>query len=376
VKIALLTRSLDRGGAERQLCLLAGALKQRGHDVSVLTFYPGGALAADLAAVGVARIALEKHGRWDLLGFFSRLLSWLRRERPDLIYSFMPTANLTATAAQLLLPWLKIVWGIRAARLDLAAYDTVSGMAYRLELALRHRADAIIANSAAGLTPFLDHGYPPQSAAMIPNGIDTQRFARDGAGRERLRKEWRVADDAPLIGIVARIDPQKDQATFLQAAKTITLQRPDARFIVVGSGSPALTQSLQVMARDAGLEGKLTWAAARDDMPAVYSALDCLVLSSAFGEGFPNVLAEAQACCTACIATDIGESRRALDDPTRIVPPRDPTALAAAVLHVLAEEAQDPMRGAARRARMERDFSVDRLAERTEAILSAVTQRH
>jgi glycosyltransferase involved in cell wall biosynthesis len=372
MKIALLTRSLDRGGAERQLCLLAGTLRQRGHDVKVLTFYPGGALASDLAACGVTRIALEKRGRWDLLGFFLRLLAWLRQERPDLLYSFMPTANLTATAAKLILPWLRIVWGIRAAGLDLRSYDLLSGMTYRLELALRHRADAIIANSSAGLRPFLSRGYPAQKAAMIPNGIDANRFSRDIDGRKRLRQEWNIGDDQLLIGIVARIDPQKDHATFLQAAQMVARQQAHARFAIIGAGPAELQASLRAMAVELGLADRLLWLPARDDMPAVYSALDCLVLSSAFGEGFPNVLAEAQACETACVATDVGESRLALGNPDRLAPPRHPAALAAAILATLTEEAADSSLGMARRRRMERDFSVASLADRTMAVFATL----
>lgn len=372
MKIALLTRSLERGGAERQLCLLAAALQQRGHDVVVLTFYPGGALAGDLAAANIRRIVLEKRSRWDLAGFFMMLLRILRQERPAVLYSFMPTANLTAAVAKAALPWLKIVWGIRASPLDLQQYDRTTRWTYRLELLLRNAANAIVANSHAGLRPFLARGYRSQSAFMIPNGVDAARFAPDAEARRRLRQAWHIADDRTLIGIAARIDPMKDHSTFIRAAKLIAAQRPEAHFAVIGTGDEALRRALEELVHELGLAGRFSWIGPHDDMPAVYNALDLLVLSSAFGEGFPNVLAEAQACETACIATDVGECRLVLGDDG-VVPPRDPAALAALALRVLDQAAGQP---AGRRARMERNFSVAHLAEQTEAVLKIAAGGH
>src|SRR4028119_883713 len=91
-----LIRSLHAGGAERQLVELASGLHARGHRVLVATYYPGGVLREELAARGVRVTYLGKSGRWDLAGFFRRLVRALRQERPDVLYSFLGTSNVLA----------------------------------------------------------------------------------------------------------------------------------------------------------------------------------------------------------------------------------------------------------------------------------------
>ncbi|HYP60970.1 MAG TPA: glycosyltransferase, partial [Thermomicrobiales bacterium] len=81
------------GGAERQLVDLVCGLQSRGHQVTLVTFYPGGAMLADAARTGVRIVSLDKTGRWDLPGFLFRLVQVLRRERPDVVHGYLGLAN-------------------------------------------------------------------------------------------------------------------------------------------------------------------------------------------------------------------------------------------------------------------------------------------
>ena len=85
MRLVLFTRSLDLGGAERQLVTLAIELKRRQHDVEVLTMYGGGVLTNDLEQAGVPVCSLEKRGRWHLLGVVAQLVRYLRQRRPPCI---------------------------------------------------------------------------------------------------------------------------------------------------------------------------------------------------------------------------------------------------------------------------------------------------
>ncbi len=100
MKILILCRSLDVGGAERQIVELAKGLRQRGHEVSVAVFYGGGPLEADLGTAGIQMHDLRKTGRWDIAGFAARLLRLLRAERPDVLHSYLTLPNLLATATR------------------------------------------------------------------------------------------------------------------------------------------------------------------------------------------------------------------------------------------------------------------------------------
>src|SRR3569623_1069815 len=128
--ILFLTRSLDRGGAERQLVVLAKGLARRGHAVAVAVFFGGGAYEAELAEDDVRVINLGKQGRWDILPFLNRLVRLLRKERPAVLHSYLGVPNILATIIKPLLPGIRIVWGVRDSHVDLSRYDWLSCKAY------------------------------------------------------------------------------------------------------------------------------------------------------------------------------------------------------------------------------------------------------
>lgn len=323
----MLIRSLDIGGAERQLVILAKSLHQLGHDVRVVTFYSGGALRPELETAGVPHSDLGKQGRWDVLGFLFRLVTLLRREKPTVLYSLLPMSNIWGLLAGRLGGVNRIVWGIRTSHMDLILYDWMTRLEYWLAAYLSHYADKIICNSNVGADYHRKLGYPAEKLLTIHNGIHTGRFCFEAAGRQRLREEWGVGDDDPIIGIVARLDPIKDHATALRAFAAIQNDWPNARLACIGSGS--LLQTLKTLSVDLGISDCLIWAGEMHDMPAAYSAVD-LVTSSSSGEGFSNTIAEAMACQRLCIVTDVGDSARITGGTGWIVPAGNHVALAEA----------------------------------------------
>ncbi|MFH1060037.1 MAG: glycosyltransferase, partial [Pseudomonadota bacterium] len=328
MRLLLLIRSLDLGGAERQLCLLAGGLKARGHAVDVACFYAQGPLMAELAAAGVTVHPLGKSGRWDILGAALALKRLVARLRPQVLYSFLDTPNLLAALVRPLCPGLRVVWGVRASDMDLARYSRFAALAARLLPCLAWGADAIIVNSQAGAAVAQARGLPRRKLAVVPNGIDTDRFAPDPATGSPLRAAWGVGPDDLLAGLVGRIDPMKDHATFLRAMAQVRAVLPGLRLVCVGGGDENLMAELKALAASLGLADILAWAGPRIDMPAVMNALDLCVLASAFGEGFPNVLGEAMACATPVATTAVGDAAWVVGRPELSAPPNDPAALA------------------------------------------------
>lgn len=367
--ILFLVRSLDRGGAERQLVVLAKGLASRGHPVAVAVFFAGGAYEVELAKAGVRIVFLEKKSRWDVLSFLVRLVRVLRQERPAVLHSYLGVANILASLLKPLLRGTRIVWGVRASNMDLSRYDWLSRLAYVLECRLARFADRIIANSHAGKRYALANGFPEDRVAVIPNGIDTDCFRPDPVGRRRVRAEWGIGGREILVGLVARLDPMKDHPVFLEAASQIAHVRADIRFVCVGGGPADYAAALKQRAADLGLTSRLIWVGARDDMPAVYSALDIASSSSSFGEGFSNAIAEAMACERPCVVTNVGDSARIVGELGEVVPPRDPEALAAAITRMLDRIEENPDIGQRARARVVDEFSVDRMVLRTEQAL-------
>lgn len=368
--VVLLARRLDQGGAERQLVTLACAMKARGIPVHVVLFYSGGVFDHELMAAGVPLYFADKQGRWDFFGFLWRLGAVLRRLRPAVVYSFLDLPNILATLLCRFAGRPRLVWGVRAAGMEMQHYDCLSQWLPRLENVLSRHADCIVANSEAGRAWAVSRSFPAERMVVVENGIDTRRFAPDPRGRERVRAAWGVAPDVPLLGLVARLDAMKDHSGFLETCARLARQRPDLMFVCVGAGSVRVLETLQAQADVLGIAGRVIWAGARQDMPAVYAALDVACSSSAFGEGFSNAVAEGMACGVPAAVTDVGDSARIVGETGAVAPPRNPQALAEAVLALLQRIDGEPGLGLAARDRIVERFSEQRMLERTLAVLT------
>lgn len=366
MKITFLIRSLDLGGAQRQLVSLARGLHERGHRVLIATFYGGGPLEEELAGIPVRD--LGKKGRWDLLGFLTRLVRLVREEKPDILHGYLAIPNILTVLLKPLFPRTRMVWGTRNAKLYFDRYDRVRRLAYRVERLLSRFADLIIANSYRGRDYAADYGFPEDKIVVIPNGIDTERFHPDLEARRRLRAEWGVAEDEKLVGLVGRLAPMKDHATFLEAAALLARERRDVRYVCVGEGPAGYRQELRALSARLGLKERLLWAGARKDMPAVHNALDVAASSSYDGEGFPNVVGEAMACGVPCVVTDVGDSARVVGETGVVVPPGDPRALAEG-LKAASNGRVDPR---SLRERVVRCFSTRALVLNTEETLRGI----
>jgi len=327
VKVLFFIRSMVVGGSQRQLAMLARALAERGHEAAIVVFYTGGEIDVAREPTSPRVISLSKSARWDVITPLARLRRLLRTERPDVVYAFHPPQ---AVLAALLLPKkTRLVFGVRAAAMEVERYDSLSALAYGLEVRLSKRADLIIANGHTVRADAAKRGMPASRIAVIPNGIDTQTMHPDPIAGALQRRAWGIPDDAFVIGCVARFDPMKDHPTFLAAAARFAREQPGTRFVCVGDGLAPYRDALKAQARSLGLDDALIWAGEMDSLRNVYNAFDVATLSSAFGEGFPNVVGEAMACGVPVVGTDVGDVRLIVGDLGEVVPPRNPQALAA-----------------------------------------------
>jgi len=365
VKVVFLIRSLYSGGAERQLVVLSKGLCERGHEVVVAIFYSGGPLEKELWDTRVRVRPLNKRGRWDILSFLSRFADMLRDERPDILYGFNFDPNLVTLILKPFFSTTKVVWGIASSYVDFSQYDRLTRVSFELNRWLSRFADGIISNSEAGRRYHLALGYPGEKTVVIPNGIDTEYFRPDAAARSQIRSEWRIAEREKLIGLVGRLDPMKDHPTFLKAASALVKTRKNMRFVCVGGGPEAYRATLQTLAKSLGLEECLLWFDTREDIPAVYNALD-IAVSSSYGEGLSNVIGEAMACGVPCVVTNVGDSAWVVGDTGAVVPPKDPVALKNAIEQVLDHNPLVP--GQIRLAILER-LSAKTLVANTERVL-------
>jgi glycosyltransferase involved in cell wall biosynthesis len=364
IRLVFLIRSLAIGGAERQLVDLAKGLNKQMFDVTVLCFYGGGEFAEELDGADVTVLSLDKKGRWDILGFFSRLLIVLRKLKPDLLHSYMTGSNLVATLLKPGLSATRLVWGVEAAYIDLSRYGWLEQVTSRAERLLSCVPDLIIFNSFAGRDYHLSAGFTGSHTRVIHNGIDTKRFAPDAKSGSRARASWRIPQDAFVIGIVGRLDPMKDHPTFLRAAAIFARDNPDVRFVCVGGGPEEYSLELRALSQQLDLADKVAWPGFVRDTAAAYNALN-ICCSSSYGEGTSNAIAEAMACGVPCVVTDVGDSGLIVGDTGIVVPPKNPEALAEGWTALIERMRETPRLRHEARERIEQRLSLSGLVRNT-----------
>jgi glycosyltransferase involved in cell wall biosynthesis len=339
------------GGAERQVCILAKALHQQGHQVTVGVFYAGGILEKQIREQGIRVYDLEKKGRWDLIGWFWRYLHALRDAQPDVVYSFLTTANIVAVVGRLFNK-APVVWGIRASHMDLTHYDWLARLTAWVEKKLSFFAKVIVFNSECGRRHHQNLRYYLNKDVVIPNGIDTDIFKPDPESGKITRARLGIPENAIVVGMLARYDPMKDYETFLSVAQQLCLAHENLYFIAAGPGTDSAPWD--------DLPSCLLRVGGWQDVPGLLNALTMMVLCS-FGEGFPNVIGEAMACGIPVIATDVGDAAFIVADQGIIIPVKDPQALSKAIETFMVSCPSS----ASIRNRILLNFSVPQMVERT-----------
>jgi glycosyltransferase involved in cell wall biosynthesis len=349
--------ALNIGGAEQALVSLVTAKRAQPFSQIVVTLLSGGALTDTIRNAGIKVLESSADSPitfpFSVLGM-SRLI---RKYRPVAIQSWLYYADLAAYWALKLSgrrAATRLYWGVRSSDMDARRYRPE--LAWAIKACARRAAapDAVIANSYAGREYHRRLGYAPRAFPVIPNGIDTERFKPNPAARALSRSQLGVPDDTPLVMHVARVDPMKDHASLIAVASAL----PEVQFVMAGTGTETLRGPPNL--RALGEQRFLS---------ALYPAADLAISTSAFGEGFPNVVAEAMACGLPVVATDVGDSRRIVGDTGAIVSPRDVPAMINAVREFLHEpRTQRESRGQAARTRIAEHYSLGRTVAAFDAL--------
>lgn len=295
---------------------------------SVISLTGRGVMAERIEAFGIPVFTCDMvPGHFSVAGF-ARLLRHLRAIQPDLVQTWLYHADLLGGVAARLLGIKPVLWNIRHSNLDWDKNKAHTLKVVRLNAKLSTRLPArIICNSANSAAIHQAAGFSRQRFVILPNGFDTDAFQPSATSRTAVRQELGIAADVPLIGLVARFDPQKNHQGFVHAASLLIAKRPDAHFLLAGGGvDPENAALAEWLSASPQLRGHVHLLGRRDDIPRLTATLDLAVCSS-WGEGFSNAVGEAMCCEVPCVVTDVGDCADLVGDTGWVIKAGDMQAM-------------------------------------------------
>ncbi len=375
IRLMYLISSLEHGGAERQVVLLANRLDPARFDVTVCSLAPYVPLAATLRDRERRLHIVEKRWKADV-GLVRRVARLMRAQRTQAVHCFLFDAEMVGRLAALLAGRPVVFASERNT-------DYVMPKSHWIGRRLtRSCFDLMIANSEAGKRfNMRTLGIAEDRIHVIRNGVDLERF--QPVDRLVARASLELPADVPVIGMIATFKRQKNHGDFLRAAERLHKRFPEALFVCVGEpmranqqGAATYHGEILTLLETLSVKKQCRFLGTRDDMPAVYSALDILVLPSE-REGTPNVLLEAMACGTPVVATDVADNAAVAPDGQvgYIVPFGDVDALTNRLERLLLDVETRHAFGRAARAWVSCEFSTDRLVEQMSAAYDNTVRR-
>lgn len=359
------------GGAQRHVSSLVGGLDRRRFTPAVVSLSDGAAVRR-MEADGVPVTVLHDRDDESATAALAELLAeW----QPALVHAHMYRAEVVATKAVLSavaagVPRPYLVSTVHSSRVRRAPERALLAR-------LTGEMDRLVAVSGSIARKIEREGRRGAPVVIVPNGVEVGRPPSPAAA-VRVKAALGLAADTPIVGVIARIEPEKGHPTLLEAWPRVLAALPEARLLVVGEGSQQ--PRLEAVAERLGLLGpspRVVFAGRRDDVSDVIAALDVAVLPS-YREAQGISLLEAMALARPIVASAVGGIPEFVTDGETglLVPPRDPRALATALLRVLRDQALAARLGGAARELVRERYCLDLMIQRLEDLYEEGVAAH
>jgi glycosyltransferase involved in cell wall biosynthesis len=356
IRLLLIIPTLVRGGAEKQLTLLATHLPRNEFDVHVVVLTHSGPLEATLREAGIEVTIIGKRWKFDPLCYW-RLRRHIQSLEPDIVHTWLFAANAYGRQAAFGTGVKHVVAGERCVDPWKASWQLA------IDRALARQTERIVTNSSGVKDFYVSRGLPAEKFVIIPNGINATAAGKPAVSREALLAELSLPPDARLIGAVGRLWPQKRLKDLIWAADLLKTTRDGAHLLIIGDG-PHRSRLERYRDQDE-VQDCVHFLGERDDVPRLMPHFDVLWLASEY-EGQSNAIMEAMAASVPVIATDIPGNRDLVVNNVTgyLVPVGDRYEFTRRTDWLLSDESLRKRFGAAGKERIERDFTVEKMVER------------
>ena len=375
IKIVHIISGLNTGGAERALYNLLASDFACKYDCSVISLIDEGTYGIKIRALGIPVHVMNMRTDLSIFNSIMLLKNVIKKIAPDILQGWMYHGNLAATLARYFCDGeVTIAWNIRHSLYELKTESFKTRQIIKANRFLSGKADAIFYNSRISQFQHENYGFDSKHSIYNPNGFDTNFLKPSLEKRLAIRSKLGISDDDTVIGHAARYHPMKDHAGFIKAAVMVMSERSDLVVLMIGRGVRA---SSFFLLRDLPetLISRFYFLGERSDIYDLMQSMDGFCLSSAWGEGFPNVLGEAMSMSVPCVTTDIADSSDVVGETGIVVSPREPEKLAEAIFTFLNLSSSEKFAlGQAARQRIEEKYSMQINIECYEAAYEKLTK--
>tara|TARA_A100001011_G_C14200499_1_gene795447 strand:- start:5 stop:1132 length:1128 start_codon:yes stop_codon:yes gene_type:complete len=325
MKIVQIITGLEDGGAEHTLYKICKYDKFNEH--IVISLKGSGKYFSLLSDLGV-KVYLLNIDSFSISKFFF-LIKLLKSLRPDLVQTWLVHSDFIGGFAARLAGVKNIIWNIRYSNLKFGKVKTKTILIIKLLAKISFFIPKyIIVVSKRAKKYYAFNGYDKNKLIYIPNGYDLSILKPNKTKKINFRKKIKIKKNFFLIGKIARYDPKKDHQNLLNALSIMKLKNLNVVCILVGNSIDKNNKILMDEIKRLKLSKYVKLLGQMDNTYEVMNALDINILSSSYGEGFPNVVAESMACGTPCVVTDVGDASLIVGKTGWIVPPNNPRKLA------------------------------------------------
>lgn len=321
MKILYVITGLGQGGAERVVCDLADKMFEKGHHVKIA--YLTGEVLMQPSNREVELLSIGLTNSSTLPKAYFALSKIVRDFEPDIIHTHMVHANILTRLVRLVTPMSKLICTAHNSNEG----GVVRTFSYRVTDRLANLTTNVSHTAVAAFEAA--HAVPKNSMLTVYNGVDFTNFVYSSGAKETIVKELNLPFNAKIILAVGRFNAQKNYFNLLNAISIVKKQL-NMPFVLLVAGDGELRGEIEQLIDTLNINDNVILLGRRNDVPILTSACDLFVLSSDY-EGLPTVLIEALACQAQVVATDVSGVHEIIDTYGKIVPIRNPIALANAI---------------------------------------------
>ena len=360
VRVVEVLATGTNGGAQEHLHTLLTRIDRSRYEASVVSLSPGSAVRK-LQRAGIPVVVIDDPDDAVAVG---ALAVHLAAVRPDVIHNHMYRAELVGTRAAIALERI----GLRRPYVVSTVHSSrVRSAEDREQLRrLTPHMDRLIAVSHAMEQKIADEGRDAAPVSLVYNGVDLERYEHQEPCCT-LREDYGMEPGSQIVGVVARLEPEKGHATLLNAWPAVLRSVPNAYLLIVGEGSGR--EALERQAAELRIAHRVVFTGRRDDVPAVTAAFDVAVLPS-YREAQGLTILEAMALSRPVVASNVGGIPEMVEDGVTglLVRPNDPAALAAAIVRLLLDHSLADTLGRAGHDLVHDRFCVELMVKAVETI--------